>query len=97
MANMLTITGLFINGTEYTVPSNASGQFLAVSGIPIMNGVLNTIRVMGTTSSAGGTYSGTATFSATAVPEAATWTMMLGGFGLMGAAMRRRRVSVDFA
>ncbi len=28
--------------------------------------------------------------AATAVPEPATWAMMLGGFGLMGAAMRRR-------
>jgi hypothetical protein len=33
----------------------------------------------------------------TAVPEAATWAMMLGGFGLLGTAMRRRRVNVSFA
>jgi len=32
-----------------------------------------------------------------AVPEAATWAMMLGGFGLVGAAMRGRRRSVSFA
>ena len=34
----------------------------------------------------------------TDVPEPATWAMMIAGFGLAGAAMRRRRVaSVTFA
>ena len=32
----------------------------------------------------------TDTFAGAAVPEPATWAMMLGGFGLLGAAMRRR-------
>ena len=31
------------------------------------------------------------------VPEASTWAMMLGGFGLIGGAMRERRRSVAFA
>ena len=34
---------------------------------------------------------------ASAVPEPATWAMMIGGFGLVGAAMRRRETSVRFA
>jgi len=34
---------------------------------------------------------------ATFVPEPATWAMMLGGFGIIGAAMRRWNVSVAFA
>jgi len=95
--NQLTITGLWINDQSFDVPANGSGQFFAVSDIPILNGVLNTIRVTGTTSSLGGTYSGTATFTASAVPEVATWAMMFSGFGLVGAAMRRRRTSVRFA
>jgi hypothetical protein len=32
-----------------------------------------------------------------AVPEPATWAMMVGGFGLIGSAMRRRKVAVRFA
>jgi len=31
------------------------------------------------------------------VPEPASWAMMVGGFGLIGAAMRRRRTSVSIA
>jgi hypothetical protein len=31
------------------------------------------------------------------VPEPSMWAMMLGGFGLMGGAMRARRKSVAFA
>jgi len=97
LANKLTISQLFINGTLYSVPATPSGQSLSVSGIPVFAGALNTIRVLGTTSSEGGTYSGTLTFAAAAVPEPASWMMMIGGFGLMGAAMRRRKTSVAFA
>lgn len=34
---------------------------------------------------------------AAAVPEPGTWAMMLGGFGLLGGAMRRRRAVAQFA
>jgi hypothetical protein len=36
-------------------------------------------------------------FQIAAVPEPATWGMMIAGFGLVGAAMRRRRIRVAFA
>jgi hypothetical protein len=32
-----------------------------------------------------------------AVPEPATWALMLGGFGIAGTALRRRRTAVAFA
>ena len=37
------------------------------------------------------------TFSQSAAPEPASWAMMLGGFGMIGGAMRARRKAVDFA
>lgn len=95
-SNKLTITSLLINGVSYPVPFTGSGQSATVGGIPILANVLNTIEVKGFTLRSG-SYSGTATFQAAAVPETATWAMMLGGFGLMGATMRRRRTSLTFA
>jgi hypothetical protein len=59
------------------------------TGVPIEFGVLNTITVSGTSRGLGG-YGGHATFTP-AVPEPATWGMMLLGFGAVGFAMRRRR------
>jgi hypothetical protein len=38
-----------------------------------------------------GSATGSGTFTITAVPEPATWALMIGGFGLIGAVARRRR------
>ncbi len=43
------------------------------------------------------TFTGTATFNAGAVPEPASWALMIGGFGLIGSALRRRRTSLQLA
>lgn len=94
--NSLVIDHLYINGVEYTVPANSSGQSVSVGGVNILANIQNVIEVVGHTTGANG-YSGTATFTAGAVPEASSWMMMLGGFGMMGAFMRRRRVSLTFA
>lgn len=91
----LVITDLIINGTSYAIPPSGAGQSAIVGGIPIISGVLNTIQVKGFTLGSG-TYAGTATFTA-AIPEPTTWALMIGGFGLVGASMRRRRMTVSFA
>lgn len=90
--DQLTISQVLINGIVHPLTSVSGGQSLTVSGIPIINGMLNTIEVKGVTSATAvaATYAGTATFSAGAVPEPASWALMIGGFGLIGAAMRRR-------
>ena len=44
----------------------------------------------------GATHSGSASFPA-AVPEPASWAMMVGGFGLLGGALRRKKAHVTFA
>lgn len=40
---------------------------------------------------------GSQTLSLLAAPEPAAWMMMVGGFGLIGSAMRRRRTAIRFA
>jgi hypothetical protein len=97
--NQLTIGQVLVNGISYALTSSSGGQSLTVSGIPILNGVMNTIEVKGTNSASAvaATYTGTATFAAGAVPEPASWAMMIGGFGLIGAAMRRRRPGFQLA
>ncbi len=42
-------------------------------------------------------YAGLDAVSLLAVPEPAQWALMLGGFGLMGGAMRRRRSNIVYA
>jgi hypothetical protein len=94
-STLLTITDLIINGFHYVVPSTGSGQSLSVNGIPIHNGVLNTIRVIGTVTGSG-SYGGNLTFQAV-VPELGTWGMMIGGFAMVGAGLRRRQRLSSFA
>jgi hypothetical protein len=99
LKDKLTITDVLINGVAQTLTSTGSGQSLTVSGIPIHNGVLNEIEVKGITSAfnVAATFAGTATFTSAAIPEPASWTLMIGGFGLLGAAMRRRRMAARVA
>jgi hypothetical protein len=50
-----------------------------------------TLTVSGVSFGNKATFAGN--FNVAAVPEPATWAMMIGGFGMVGGAMRRRRVS----
>lgn len=69
----------------------ASTQF-ALTNVPILFGPgnFNTIVVNGF-SRGNGSYGGNGTLVPAAVPEPATWAMMLLGFGALGFSMRRRR------
>ena len=91
----LTITSLLVNSVSYSVPFTGSGQSTSFGGVNIVNGGLNTIEVIGFTSGSG-SFAGNATFQAK-VPEPGTWAMMIGGLGLAGAALRRRRTRLSIA
>lgn len=64
-----------------------------LTGVPIIGGELNTLNIRGT-SHGTASYGGTLTFTPNAaVPEPATWGMMLLGFAGIGWQLRRQRRS----
>ena len=96
----ITFTSVFLNGVMGTVVNGAPGDGSISSfnfGSVATGGSPQVLIVNGTTTGGAG-YGGVITFTA-AVPEAASWAMMLVGLGLVGGVMRQRaRVSrVTFA
>ena len=87
-------TSVTFNGVEFDTVSTGRQELRNLFDQQLRAGD-NTIVVRGVSGSQGA-FSGT--LSLAAVPEPATWAMMIGGFGMIGAAARRRnRVSVSFA
>jgi hypothetical protein len=73
-----------------------SEQF-ALTGVPIFSGNIDTLTVTGT-SRGNGHYGGDLTFTPnSAVPEPATWAMMLLGFAGIGWQLRRKRSNAALA
>jgi hypothetical protein len=101
----LDITQVLINGTLLAtqtlrdldgnpctvegVGSCGATETFAASNVPITAGVLNTIEITGV-SRGNGSYGGNLTFTPGAVPEPATWGMMLLGFAGIGWQLRRK-------
>ena len=87
-------TSVTFNGVEFDIVSTGRQELRNLFDQPLRAGD-NTIVVRGF-SGRDGAFSGT--LSLAAIPEPATWAMMIGGFGMVGAAARRRtRVNVAFA
>jgi len=99
LTNLLVLTDVIVDGVSRTLVAGPGGQSVTTNGVPITAGVLNTIEVKGHTgaNAIAGTYTGTMTFAAGVVPEPASWAMMIGGLGLVGGAMRRRRNNLQLA
>ena len=88
----------FWNGaTLFDIPIGLDGSGMSAESlglIPIFEDVFNELRITYNVEagSTNASYSGQLTFSPNAaVPEPATWAMMLVGFAAVGAALRRRR------
>ena len=90
-ASDIDFTSVTFNGIEFTNVASDGYEFRALRSAPALAG-MQTLTVSGT-SGGNAAYSGTLAFAAAtaAVPEPATWALMIGGFGIAGGALRRRQ------
>ena len=93
--------GTIFNTPPFTLASNSatSGFFGLISATPFTSIVITNNETGGYMSTEGMdnfVTNGVGSVNP-GVPEPATWAMMIGGFGAIGASMRRRKVSVRFA
>lgn len=96
-ANDLDFTSVTINGMTAPITTLAGGLYEAAftSSVPITGLSLNTLTVTGV-SRGDGAFGGQLSFIPSgAVPEPATWAMMLVGFGAIGFAMRSAKRRSD--
>ena len=105
----LDFTAIFTNGTSggTALNGNAAANRTGISGTigGLSIGVGTNFGFRWTQTNVTGSDQGlgvddlsiTAAAAVAAVPEPATWAMMVGGFGLIGAALRRRRADPAFA
>ena len=87
--NAFAFTSATINGMDIPFGSFGPLIFAGATNVPLLAGE-NIIRITGT-ASGNVSYGGTISFVPNAVPEPATWAMMLVGFGMVGGAVRYRR------
>jgi len=88
-------TNVSLNGSPFDILS--TGRFEYRTTADILSTTNNQLRITGM-SGDNASYSGTINVGRlAAVPEPASWAMMVGGFALIGAALRRRHPQLVFA
>lgn len=97
-ANDLNFTSVTLNGTPFTSLIGGTGmtEFRLINDLATLAGPQQLV-VTGYSPGKAATYSGTLAFSPAAVPEPATWAMMIIGFGAAGSVIRRRRLEPTLA
>jgi len=84
--------GTFTGGTITHVNAGPTGFSETIGGVGVpITALENNYIVLYGVSRGNGSYGGQVTFEPNAVPEPATWAMMLFGFGAVGFGLRRRK------
>lgn len=88
--NNIDFTSVTFNGTNFDIGSSGDVEFRFLRGLAISPG-LQTLGINGI-SGGNGSYAGTFSVATlAAIPEPASWAMMLIGFSAVGSTLRRRR------
>jgi hypothetical protein len=91
-------TSVLLDGVNlFNITHDALGVDNATLTPTILAAGTHTITVNGNLAGSGGTYSGVLNIGAVAVPEPATWAMMIFGMGMVGFGLRLRRRTADAA
>jgi hypothetical protein len=94
----ITLEQVLSDGATVVVDEvHGTGRFLELDSSVLLADTTYRFTYTFNTPDGGGTVSGNASFYTAAVPEPATWAMMLLGFGGIGFAMRRRRTGMALA
>jgi hypothetical protein len=106
-ATNLDFSSVTLNGVNFNILSTGVQEFRNLLNQALISGGTNTLLVSGTVGAEGSSSPANASFSGNlsfanqvaAVPEPATWGLMVVGFGMIGAAARSRKTktSVRFA
>lgn len=105
LATNIDFTTVTLNGVDFNTLATGVQEFRNLLNQTLIAGGTNTLFVAGTVGAAGSTtpadasFAGNLSFAASAVPEPATWGLMVVGFGMIGSAARSRKVktSLKFA
>ncbi|HXA38796.1 MAG TPA: FxDxF family PEP-CTERM protein [Phenylobacterium sp.] len=89
--NNIDFTSVTFDGQALNVGSTGQVEFRSLVGVPVTSGPQQV--VVSGTSGGNGSYAGTLSFAlpTAAVPEPASWALMMLGFGGAGGLMRSRR------
>jgi hypothetical protein len=85
----VTFTSVFLNNVAFNIRETGDPEFWFLKNLPTLSGT-QTLTINGTSGGAG-SYGGTIAFAPAAIPEPATWAMLILGFGMVGAGLRLAR------
>jgi hypothetical protein len=86
----INFSSVTLNGAQFDTLSTGVVEFRNILNRVLVPGGTNLIEVSGITGGQG-SFSGALSFASGAVPEPATWAMLILGFGVIGTALRRQR------